>query len=324
MIRRVALLAAFALAALAPTIAVAAGTPTPAFGGARWAQDQHVTYRWKSGQTPPDWLQSLVHGAAAGAGASRASRAATFSYDSSGIGTVGYAEPSGCGSGGIACATRNAPYSFTVMFRRHGHQLDWGTIEWCHAMESWTSGCFDAGLSALHEFGHVEILNHLEYQNYPDTVMSRVQAAYPQFGWNQGVFGRCDVATLQKKYDVQSWSAGYSTCLDLVTTATISASASAVPLGTSVTFTANVRTATDTGYERLANNPLHGRIVVLQRAALGGSSWIDVATMPVQSAAGRYSRAVAINASYQWRVSFRPSGEGVRPSTSPAVVVRIQ
>jgi hypothetical protein len=323
-IRRIALLVVFSLAALAPSAAAAAGTPTPGFAGSTWGQDQQLTYRWKAGQVPPAWLQSLVHAAAGGVRVSRLSRAATFSFSSSGMGNVGYAEPSGCGSGGIACATRNPPYTYTVMFRRHGQQLDWGVLRWCHALPSWTAGCFDAELSALHEFGHVEILNHLDYQNYPDTVMSRVQAANPQYGWNQHVFGRCDVATLQRKYDVQSWSARYSTCLDLATTATISASATAVRPGTSVTFTANVRTASNSGYERLADNPLHDRTVVLQRAAIGGSSWVDVATMSPQSTAGRYSRAVTINASYQWRVSFRPSGEGIRPAISPAVPVRLQ
>jgi hypothetical protein len=124
-------------------------------------------------------------------------------------------------------------------------------------------------------------------------------------------------------YDVQSWSAPYSTCLDLATSSTVSASASTVRAGTPVTFTASVRTINSSAYERLADNPLHARTVVLQRAAIGGSSWIDVTTMTPAPAAGVYTRAVTINASYQWRISFRPSGEGVRASSSTSITVRI-
>ena len=153
--------------------------------------------------------------------------------------------------------------------------------------------------------------------------MSDVQAAYPQYGWNQHVLGHCDVARLQMSYDVQSWSAPYSTCLDLATISTLSASASTVPAGTPATFTASVRTANSGAYGRLADNPLHARTVVIQRAAIGSSSWIDVTTMTPAGAAGVYTRSITINASYQWRISFRPSGEGVQASWSWPVIVRI-
>lgn len=319
----VAVLLAGVLVSLAPSV-VTAESPTPAFSGAPWGQDQHVTYRWQSGEVPPSWLQSLVHAAAADARASRASRAATFGYSAAGSGVVSYGPSTHCGAGALACARRDPSRGwYWVAFRKQGQQVSWGTIRWCHTYTSWPAGCFDAELSALHEFGHVEILDHNGSTTYPATIMRDVQAAYPQAGWNQHAFGRCDVATLQKTYDMQSWSALYSTCLTLASTSALSASATAVRAGTTVTFTATLRTANNRAYERLADNPLHGRSVVLQRASIGGSSWIDVATMTPAAAAGVYTRALSINAAYQWRVAFRPSGEGVQPSTSPAVSVRL-
>jgi len=320
MTRRFALVLAGCLALLLPAIAAAA--PTPPFSSAPFNQDQPLTYRWKAGQVPRDWLVPAIHAGAADSNASRGSRAATFSYSSSGVGTVSYGEPSGCGSGGLACANRIMP--FTIRFRAEGQQLDWGKVHWCQAV-GWTDGCFDAELSALHEFGHVQILNHaFGGTSYADTAMNAIQRAKPSFGWNLHAYGRCDVATLQMTYDMQSWSAPYSTCLDLTSTSTLSSSATSVRVGTSATFTASVRTMPNAGYGLLSDNPLHGRTVVLQRASLGGSSWIDVAAMTPAAAAGVYTRSITINAAYQWRVSFRPVGEGVRPSTSGAATVRIQ
>ena len=322
--RLTAFLLGAALLLLIPLGAAAAATPTPPFGGSTWAQDAALTYRWKAGQVPPASLQSLVHAAAADASLSHGSRAASFSYSSAGMGTIGYGEPTGCGAGGIACATRNPPYSFTVMFRKQGQFLDWGAVRWCHTYTTWPNGCFDAELSGLHEFGHVQILAHASSSNYADTVMGSVQAAYPAYGWNSHAFARCDVATLQLKYDMPTWSAPYSTCLDLVTATAVVASAATVRAGSPVTFWAAVRTGTNPDYLQLGNNPLHDRTAVLQRAAIGGSTWIDVTAMTLSNADGIYFRTVTINASYQWRVSFRPSGEGLRPSTSVAMTVRLE
>jgi hypothetical protein len=313
----------FLLAALAVPVTpglAAAETPTPSIGGVVWYQDQPITYRWVSGEVPPSWLQPLIHAAAFDVNASRGSRAATFFYSSSGVGTVAYNGGPLCGPGALACMRRSPPL---IQIRTQGQRVSWGVVRWCHAYTTWPYGCFDAELSAAHEFGHIEILNHSFTDTYPATIMSDVQAAYPQSGWNQHVLGRCDVARLQMTYDVQSWSAPYSTCLDLATSSAVSASASTVRAGTPVTFTASVRTINSSAYERVADNPLHARTVVLQRAAIGSNFWIDVATMAPAPAAGIYTRAVTINASYQWRISFRPSGEGVRASTSTPITVRI-
>jgi hypothetical protein len=318
-----AMLGAALIFAAAPG-AVSAETPTP--GGSSWSQDYPLAYRWLSGAVPPSWLQPLVHAAASDVNNSRASRAPTFSYSSSGIGTVAYNTGPNCGSGALACFRRYPTgNTFLMEIRRQGQLVSWGTIRWCHTYTSWPTGCFDAELSAAHEFGHIQVLDHNDLgTTYPATIMNSVQAANPSFGWNQHMLGRCDVARLQMTYDVQSWSQPISSCLSIPTTSTLSTSATSVRAGTAVTFTATVRTSTSSAYGRLADNPLHARTVVLQRAAIGGSSWIDVTTMSPAAAAGSYTRAVTINASYQWRVSFRPSGEGVTASTSSAMIVRIQ
>lgn len=317
-------LLALVLAAVAIVVTpgvVAAESPTPAMSGGVWSQDQLITYRWASGEVPEPWLQPLVHAAAADVNASRASRAATFGYSQSGTATVAYNTGPLCGAGALACMRRSPP---VIQIRKQGQKVDWGFIRWCHTYANWPTGCFDAELSVAHEFGHIEILGHSSTATYPDTIMPAVQAANPQPGWSQHVLGRCDVARLQMTYDMQTWSAPYSTCLDLATMSTLSPSATSVRAGSTVTFTATVRTSNTTAYGKLADNPLHARTAVLQRAAIGGTSWIDVTTMTPAAAAGVYTRAVTINASYQWRISFRPSGEGVRASTSAAVVVRLQ
>lgn len=302
----------------------AAETPTPSGGGGTWAQDQPITYRWATGEVPPSWLQSLVLAAAADANRSRESRAATFSYGSGGSSTVAYNTGPLCGAGALACMRRYPPSNFIVQFRLQGQRVSWGSIRWCHASTTWSSGCFDAELSGLHEFGHVEILGHSSTDTYPATVMTDVQAAYPQSGWNQHALGRCDVATLQKKYDVLAWTSPISTCLDLATVMTFTASATVVRSGATVTFDATLRTTANAAYERLADNPLHARTVVLQRASIGSTAWTDVGPMSPASAAGSYRRAVTVTGTYQWRAVFRPAGEGARAAASPAVAVRLQ
>jgi hypothetical protein len=313
------------LAALTVAVApgpVSADTPTPAIGPA-WSQDQPITYRWSTGEVPDSWLQPLVHAAAADVNNSRASRSPTFSFSSTGMGTVAYNAGPLCGADALACMRRYPTTSFLVQVRKQGQRVGWGTIRWCHAYATWPTGCFDAELSLEHEFGHVAILDHSYTDRYPDSIMTPVQAANPISGWNQHTLGRCDVARLQMAYDVATWSAPYSTCLTIPTVSAITASPTTVPAGTPLMFGALVRTVNSTAYGRLADNPLHARTVVIQRAAIGGSSWIDVTTMTPSSAAGVYFRSIVINASYQWRVSFRPSGEGVLPSNSAPMIVRI-
>ena len=98
-----------------------------------------------------------------------------------------------------------------MWLREQGHVFDWGTLKWCQAYTTAPNGCYDAETIALDEFGHVEGLNHhVNYSSdsdYDDAVVQTFSRTKPAAGWNRHTFGRCDVATLQVKYDVTSSTA---------------------------------------------------------------------------------------------------------------------
>ena len=206
---------------------VTAHGPDPVLGGALFAQNQALLFDWRSGAAPPAALKTAIRAAAADATATRASKAATFAYDAAGSNPIGYGTGATCGPNGIACFTRSAPTGFTMWFREQGHVFDWGSLKWCQSYTNPPNGCFDVETIALDEFGHVEILNHhvnyADERDYDDAVVQTISRAKPAAGWNMHRFGRCDVATLQREYDVPNTTAKYSTCLDLSTTLTIAA-----------------------------------------------------------------------------------------------------
>ncbi len=141
--------------------------------------------------------------------------------------------------------------------------------------------------------------------------------AKPQTGWNASAFARCDVATLQQLYDVPSWTTAYSTCLDLPTTLTLSASTTSVSSPGSVTFTARLSSS---GTGRLNGNPMSSRVVVLQ--VRSGTGWADLTTMAQSATAGAYTLRIAPKGTTDYRAVFRkPASEGVRNATSASVRV---
>jgi len=175
----------------------------------------------------------------------------------------------------------------------------------------------------LDELGHVDGLDHHvnapDDSDYADAVVQTVSHARPQVGWNASAFGRCDVATLQQLYDVPSWATPYSTCLDVPTLTTLSATPTSVISPGSTTFTATLRTD---GTGRLDGNPMSGRIVVLQQRS--GTGWADLVTMSAGTAAGSYVAKLAPKGTQDFRALFRkPSGEGVRTSASGTVRVTV-
>src|SRR3954469_12206631 len=205
-----------ALAAASVTTPALAHDPDPALSGGTFNQNQALEFRWRSGSEPPSAIRTAVLGAAGDSNATRASRAATFTYDSTAANPIGYGTGT-CGVNGLACFTRTAPTGFTMWFREHGRVFDWGSLRWCQMQSSPTNGCYDAETIALDEFGHVEILNH--HVNYADdhdsldAVVQTFSRDKPQTGYNARAVGRCDIATLQVQYDVPSTAAKYSTCL---------------------------------------------------------------------------------------------------------------
>ncbi len=303
-------------------VPVDAHDPDPVLAGGLFPQNADLHYRWGSGGTPPAAIRTAVNGAAADSNASRRSKAATFTYDAGGGNTVYYGLDVPCGVNGLACFRRDAPTWFGIWLRENGHRYDWGTLRWCE-LNGDPTGCYDAENVMLDELGHVLGLDHhvnyADDRDYTDAVVQTYTHAKPQAGWNAHVFGRCDVATLQQQYDVAGWSTPYSTCLDVPTRTTLAATSTSVVAGTTVTFTATLSSAGD---GRLSNNPMSGRVVVLQRRS--GTTWSDVMTLAPGGAAGSYAGNLVMQGSGDYRAAFRkPSTEGVRTSTSGAVGITV-
>ncbi len=316
----VAALVAFALA----TGATQATSPTPA-SGATWAANQRVEYRWREGAEPPAWIRGAINAAAVDSNLSRGGRAATFAHGEDGPSWIGYMDdvPS---TYAIGYTVRHVPNSFTIRLRPQGYRLDWGTMRWCQFYDDPPAGCFDVELVTLHEFGHVQTLGHADESDvadWLDTVMHAGPKSKAKIGWNAHAFGRCDVARLQIRYEALTADTPYSTCLALPTELSLSASASSVEAGSSVTFTARLKIANDAIYPNLAADPLDGRTVVLQRRLPGSSGWTSVAQMQAAGGeSGRYAKSLAVNATYEWRARFDiPLDDGVTASSSAPTLV---
>ena len=308
------------------TVAVAAAPvrghgPDPVLSGGPFPQNKVLQYRWTSSGTPPADMKAALHDARDDSNATRKSKAATFDYDADAANVVYYGPDVPCGVNGIACFQRDTPDWFGIWFRPNGHRFDWGTLRWCEISGS-PDGCYEVENVMLDELGHVLGLgHHVNYANdsdYGDAVVQTYSRTKPRAGWNAHAYGRCDVAALQQEYDVATWSTLYSTCLDVPTEAKLAASATSVPSGSMVTFTA---TLTSAGSGRLSNNPMTGRTVVLQQRTSSG--WADLVTMGAGSAAGTYTTSVTVRSSQDYRALFRkPSSEGVRSDASPTVTVK--
>jgi hypothetical protein len=306
----------------------AAHGPDPVLSGGPFGQNQVLRFRWRAGSEPAAVIKTAIKAAATGANASRASKAATFTYDASGPSPIGYGAGATCGVNGLACFTRNAPNDFTMWFREQGHVFDWGTLKWCQAYASPPNGCYDAENIALDEFGHVEGLNHhVNYasdSDYEDAVVQTYSRTKPSAGYNKHAFGRCDVARLQMMYDMLLASAKFSTCLDMSTVLTITASSTQIVVGGSTTLTATLKVVDADAYGKLGGNSVSGRAVTLQRRAAGTTTWIAVATMPAGSGNGTYVLAQRPGSATEYRAVFAtPSNEGINGDSSPAVRVDV-
>ncbi len=296
----------------------AAHAPDPVMGGGLFAQNQVLKYRWSG--SPSAATKTALNAGVADANTTRQSKAPTFAYDAKGASTVYYGVSVPCGVNGLACMRRNAPDTFGVWFRENGHRFDWGTLRWCELSGS-PDGCYEVENVMLDELGHVMILGHHENyadeSDYRDAVVQTYSRTKPRSGWNAHAFGRCDVATLQQEYDVPNTTTLYSTCLDVPTALSMTASRTSVPVGSSVIFTATLGTD---GSGRLSNNLVSSRVVVLQQRLATG--WSDVATMAAGASAGTYTTTVAIWGTRDYRALFRrTTAEGLRASSSPAITV---
>jgi hypothetical protein len=327
-VARLLLTTTLALVLAGPTsMPITAHSPDPALGSETFAQDARLEYDWRTGAVPPAAMRTAIHAAADDIGDTRASRAATFVYDTAGTNPIGYGTGT-CGVNGLACFTRNAPTGFTMWFREQGRVFDWGTLKWCQMYTTAPNGCYDVETVALDEFGHVEGLGHhvnyADERDYTDAVVQTFSRTKPREGYNMHVLGVCDVAMLQIRYDIPGASSPYSTCLDISTVMTLSRSASSVPYGGSVTFTAVLKVVTDPDYGRLSGNPVSLRSVRLQRRPPGTTTWANVATMTPTSPTGSYVLSMRLYSSAEFRAVFStPSNEGLRADGSPVVLVTV-
>jgi hypothetical protein len=299
---------------------VSAATPDP-FLGDPFPQGAVLAYRWVAGAVPPAAIKTAINAAAEDANVSRRSKAPTFDYAVDAPNGIGYGLSAPCGVNGLACFRRDAPAFWAIYLREHGHRFDWGTLRWCEIER--VNGCYDAENITLDELGHVLGLDHHENlpdeSDYGDAVVQEYSRARPREFYSAHLFGRCDYATLQQVYDVATSSTLYSTCLDVPTVLSMSASRTSVVAGSVVTFTA---TLGSNGTGRLSNNPVSGRTVVLQQRTSSG--WTDVFTMTPASASGTYSASLVMRTTGDLRAVFRkPSGEGLRGSSSAAVTVTV-
>jgi hypothetical protein len=306
----------------------AAHGPDPTLSGGPFGQNQDLRYRWRSGSEPTAAIKTAVQAAAAAVNASRGSRAATFTYDTAGSNPIGYGTGATCGVNGLACFTRTVPTGFTIWLREQGHVFDWGTLRWCQSYSSPPDGCYDAETITLDEMGHVEGLDHhLNYStnsDYDDAVVQTFSRTKPSTGWNRHAFGRCDIATLQRQYDMPAWTSRYSTCLDLATNLTLTASPPLILYGDATVLTASLTVVDYDSYVRLGGNPVSGRTVTLQRRATGTTAWTTVGTMPAGSTAGTYVLAQRPSATTDFRAVFAtPTTEGINGDTSPTIRVSV-
>jgi hypothetical protein len=317
-VRFVSLMAALAMT----TVGAWAHGPDPTFSGPLWEQDIWKKYAWKSGQVPPSWMKPAINAAAADNNDTMKARGAKFGYSSSATPKVRYGEPSGCGVNGIACMSRTVPSTYKVAFRKHGYVFDWGTLKWCQKYDAPPNGCFDVRNIMLDELGHVQILaHHVNYSNnsdYAHAIVQTVSRTKGHSGYNTHHYQKCDVATLQKKYDVPSWTTKYSTCLNLDTSLSLSAESG----GGDVTFTASLKVKDVSSYGRLKKNPIAGRTVRLEKKAAGASSWSFVGNMSAVEG-NVYQRSLALPmTSTQYRARFvTPDDEGINGSTSGALTL---
>ena len=320
--------AAVAIALSVTVVGALAHGPDPALSGGPFGQNQDLRFRWRSGSEPPTAIKTAIRSAAAASNAGRASKAATFTYDASGSSPVGYGIGATCGVNGLACFTRSVPTGFTLWLREQGHVFDWGTMKWCQMYTTPPNGCYDAQMIALDELGHVEGLGHHvnlgDDSDYVDAIVQTYARAKPVTGWNMHAYGRCDVATLQILYDMPSWTARYSTCLDLATSLTLVADPAAVPAYGTTTLTATLKVVDSDAYGRLGGDPIAGRVVTLQRRTSGSTTWVSMGAMAAGPTAGTYVLAQQLSSDTEFRAVFHAStAEGLRGSTSPTVAVSV-
>jgi len=314
-----------ALCALTMAGEATATAPTPASGSV-WSQNQRVSFRWHEGDEPPAWMRGAVNAAASDSNDSRDSKAAVLSQSDSGSSWIAYTGDIPT-TWAIGYTVRYIPNFFTMRLRPQGYPLDWGTLRWCQFYDSPPTGCYDAEMIALHELGHAQTLDHpddADVDNWTDTIMHWAPKTKAKAGWNQHEFGRCDVARLQIRYEPLTSATPISTCLDLATNLSLSASTSSTYAGAAVSLTARLKVDDAAIWPLLASEPLAARGVTLQRRVPGSGSWSNVGGMATLDDNGRYSKTLNVSDTFEYRAVFSaPSNEGLEGSASQIVRITV-
>ena len=307
---------------------IVSSRPVPPSDGASWAQDASLGYRWHATDTPPSWMRGAINDAAADDSASRRSFAPTFHFDANATDTFRYTTdfPGGGCDEAIACASRSVPDWWTVRLRVQGYDFRWGTLRWCQATSG--DGCFDVERTAVHELGHVAGLDHPESAGFDlkplDTVMHSIIPARPLTGNAMHAYGPCDVATLQERYDVLSYSTPISTCNSVDTRLTLGASTAVVSDHDMVTFVATLSIVDRDGYGRLGGNPLNARSVQLRRRPAGSDAAWATFWMSQAIGGGVYVMVLQPSITYEYQAVLKaPDDEGLNGSTSNTLTVRV-
>lgn len=300
--------------------------PVPESQSEIWGKDTVLHYRWGT-DAPQSWMRPAINGAAADVATSRGSRAARFDYDADGAGVVQLAESmSGNCERALACATRDIPRYWRISLRPQGVRAGSVTTRWCQAYETPPDGCFDLERTMLHELGHVEGLAHPDDYGFRlatlETVMHPVIPAKGRTGWQMHRYGACDVARLQRRYDMITLSAPYAVCDRVETRLDVAASQYFVGYRDSVRITATLQVRDRDGYAQLGGNFISGRDVRIERRTPGGS-WTS-SQASAGSSAGSYQVTFQPWTTYQYRAVFdRPEGDGLTGDVSGVVTVRV-
>lgn len=301
--------------------------PVPEEPVIRWTRDLLLTYRWHGTETPPSWTRAAINAAAVDASTTDRSRAPSFAYDAGAPDTIRYTDtfPAPSCATSIACASYVIGESWTIRLRPHGKDFRWGTLRWCQADDR--DGCFDIERVMIHEFGHIQGIDHPESGGFSlrpaDSVMHSLAPSKPKAGWALHRFGPCDTATLQERYDVPGPTTLISSCNDVLTTLALTASQTSLARGAKVSLVAELRIPDKDAYGRLGGNALSERTVLLRRRPVGGTAWTTY-TMRFGDSPGTYLLSLSPTISYEFQAVFTaPGAEGLANSTSPIVTVRV-